>query len=77
MKINKKFFMVDNTRYDVIETVTYRNKTYVYLVNNSDEFDSMFREVVKVGNKYELEKIDTKLFKSKISSIFEEKRLSA
>ena len=72
MKLKRKFFVINNVRYNVIESVTYKEKTYVYLVNSNDEFDSMFREVVNKNGKIELLEIESKFFSNKLSSIFRE-----
>ena len=36
---DKTFILDDNKRYAVIESITYENKIYAYLVNVDDEMD--------------------------------------
>jgi len=77
MKIDNMVFEKDSNRYLVIETVVYDGKTYAYLVNSSDELDSMFREVVIDNNQAKLKIIDKEMFSKKISVLFMEKILNS
>mgnify|MGYP006916080001 CR=1 FL=1 len=77
MKFKKKFILLDNKKYNVVEHVIYNDKVYVYLVNSNDEFDSMFREFIEHGGKIELKEIEATFFSGKLSSLFREKILNS
>ena len=42
---NKNVFVIDNIRYLIIERVNHEDKTFAYLINSSDEKDTMFVEL--------------------------------
>lgn len=75
--INKIFVLEDDTRYSIIETINYENKTYAYLVNIEDELDSMFKEVILEDNNYSLNDINSELFSTKLLALFIEKMSSS
>ncbi|MBQ6539223.1 MAG: hypothetical protein IJL76_02980 [Bacilli bacterium] len=70
---DKTFILDDNKRYAVIESITYENKIYAYLVNVDDEMDSMFKEIVTDNNELSLQDIDKNLFRDKILNVFLDK----
>ena len=73
-ELENKIFVLDNgEKYSVVETVSYNNKIYAYLVNINDEMDSMFKEVCILDNEINLEDIDKDLFKKNIVGLFIER----
>ena len=56
----------DGNTYIVIEQVDYDNHTYLFLLNDNDELDSMFCEV----NGKDVLMIEPELFKNKIFPLF-------
>ena len=70
MDLDKKAItMKDGREYLIIEYVTYEGKTYVYLVNDKDDNDSVFRELI-LGDSMNLAPIDPYLFENKIYPLF-------
>jgi len=69
---NKAITMKNGKEYLVIEQVNFEGNTYVYLVNEDDYKDAMFRKVVP-GENIELEEINSDLFEEEIYPLFAEK----
>ncbi len=69
---NKAITMKNGKEYLVIEQVNFEGNTYIYLVNEDDHKDAMFRKVVP-GENIELEEIDSDLFEEEIYPLFAEK----
>ena len=69
---NKAITMKNGKEYLVIEQVNFEGNTYVYLVNEDDYKDAMFRKVVP-GENIELEEIESDLFEEEIYPLFAEK----
>ena len=72
MNWDNKVLTINNIEYLVIESVTIDNNVYVYLVNNNDESDSMFREIVN-DNGLEIRTIDPDFFKTILLPLFSSK----
>ena len=66
MDFSNKCLTVNGKNYIVIEQIDYKNHTYLYLLNDNDELDSMFCEV----NGKDVLMIDSELFKDKICPMF-------
>ena len=66
MDFSNKCLTVNGKNYIVIEQIDYKNHTYLYLLNDNDELDSMFCEV----KGKEVLMIDPELFKDKIFPMF-------
>ena len=69
---NKAITMKNGKEYLVIEQVNFEGNEYVYLVNENDYKDAMFRKVI-TGENMQLEKIDSDLFEEVIYPLFAEK----
>ena len=69
---NKAITMKNGKEYLVIYQVNFEGNPYVYLVNEEDEKDAMFRKVV-LGDQMQLEEIDSDLFEEEIYPLFAEK----
>ena len=67
---NKVFCLANNKEYLVIANVNYKGREYVYLVNNKDEQDAMFREVFLNDEKIQLKEIDKEVFDKSIFKLF-------
>ena len=73
MNLKNNAYKLDNGKeYLVIEQVNYEEKTYVYLVNSSNENDTIFKEVILDEN-IKFLPIEPELFKNKIYGLFIEK----
>ena len=68
--LNKTFILKNNERYSVIETIIYEKKIYVYLVNENDEMDAEFKEIITENNECILLDIDKEKFKDNILNLF-------
>ncbi len=66
MNYNDKSLTINGKNYIVIEQVDYDNHTYLFLLNDNDELDSMFCEV----NGKDVLLIEPELFKNKIFPLF-------
>jgi hypothetical protein len=66
MNYNDKSLTINGKNYIVIEQVDYDNHTYLFLLNDNDELDSMFCEV----NGKDVLMIEPELFKNKIFPLF-------
>ena len=66
---NKNITLGNGEKYLVIKQVNYEGKTYVYLVNYNNEFDSMFAEIKDNA----IAPIEPKLFQDKILPMFTDK----
>ena len=71
MILEDMIITVEDKRYIVIENVNYENKNYVYLVNETDQLDTIFQEI-DLENK-NLKPIETGLFVNIIFPLFKEK----
>ena len=69
---NKAITMKNGKEYLIIEQVNFEGNAYVYLVNENDYKDAMFRKVIP-GENMQLEKIDSDLFEEVIYPLFAEK----
>lgn len=69
---NKAITMKNGKEYLVIEQVNFEGNEYVYLVNENDYKDAMFRKVI-TGENMQLEEIDSDLFEEVIYPLFAEK----
>lgn len=67
--LNKVITINDNIRYLVIEEVELDNHLYLYIVNENDENDSRFVEIING----EIKMIDPVLFQEKVYPLFIEK----
>ena len=63
---DKTITMNDGRVFIVIEQVEYENNTYLYLVNDDDDTDSVYLQI----KDDKLLKIDPKLFEEKIFPLF-------
>ena len=71
--LENKVLTIDGTnKYLVVETVHFMGRTFVYLVNDTNPLDSMYREVVSI-DAWKIIQIDPTLFKDKILPLFIEK----
>ena len=66
MDYSDKSLTINGKNYIVIEQVDYDNHTYLFLLNDNDELDSMFCEV----NGKDVLMIEPELFKNKIFPLF-------
>ena len=66
MDFSDKCLTINGKNYIVIEQVDYDNHTYLFLLNDNDELDSMFCEV----NGKDVLLIEPELFKNKIFPLF-------
>lgn len=66
MDFSDKCLTINGKNYIVIEQVDYDNHTYLFLLNDNDELDSMFCEV----NGKDVLMIEPELFKNKIFPLF-------
>lgn len=69
---NKAITMKNGKEYLIIEQVNFEGNAYVYLVNENDYKDAMFRKVI-TGENMQLEEIDSDLFEEVIYPLFAEK----
>lgn len=66
---DKIITLENNKKYLVLDIVEYEDRKYIFLINNEDETDSIFREVL-AGDNLKLKEIDQELFKNKIFPLF-------
>ncbi len=66
MDFSDKSLTINGKNYIVIEQLDYDNHTYLFLLNDNDELDSMFCEV----NGKDVLMIEPELFKNKIFPLF-------
>jgi len=73
MDLSDKIITLENNKkYIVIEIVEYNGDKYIYLVNEKEEIDSIFRKLTYNGI-LQLEEIEQNLFIEKIYPLFLEK----
>ena len=68
--INKTFILENGKKYSIIESVSFNDKVYVYLVNVDDKTDAIFQELFIDGDTLTLNDIDSEIFKSSILDLF-------
>lgn len=66
---NQKFTLDNGNTYIVVEQVDFENKTYLFIVNNVDEKDTIFVEIKDDS----ILEIESNYFEEKIFPLFLEK----
>ena len=72
LNLENKVLTIEGNKYLVVEIVGFSGRTFVYLVNDANPLDAMYREVVKT-DAWKVVQIEPVLFKDKILPLFIEK----